>query len=493
MTDQRVSSGRSAYTEPTLICPTGPRPRWRGRTVQRPEGRADRRTVRTAGLLVVVLTAGAYLPSPLYPDYQHLFRYDDLTMTLLFATFALVSGPALLLCGPAADLLGSRPLLRLSVLLAAAGSACFVLADSPAWLFAGRVGQALALGAATGAAQALINRHRSASARVGGPLFASLVFAAGTAAGPAGSGVLAQYAPAPLVTPYLLHLALLVWVWWRLHRTVPGPVAARPALRRWRPARPHIPAALRPLFAVAGLSGFLAWAVVGVYLALVPALLEKTPHGDSPALSGGVLGTVLVCSLLSQLGGARRAAHTAQRLGLGALVASLLLLAATGAASLPATLGSALLAGAGHGLAFSGAARAVDAHTPPGHHAGIGSALYLLFYLGSGTPAVAVGVMTAWTPLTTAVTRLSWAGAALGLIALLTTCTLTTRPSPAQQQPPVVIPSTVAGPGPEPVHISLPASVSPSLPASVSPTRPVSSAAPGATGERAGAEPTGAG
>ncbi|WP_247690971.1 hypothetical protein [Streptomyces sp. B15] len=58
---------------------------------------------------MVVLTAGAYLPSPLYPDYQRLFGFDDLVMTLLFAMFALVSGPALLLCGPASRHSSSGP------------------------------------------------------------------------------------------------------------------------------------------------------------------------------------------------------------------------------------------------------------------------------------------------------------------------------------------------------------------------------------------------
>ncbi|WP_421108066.1 MFS transporter [Streptomyces sp. NEAU-S77] len=391
----------------------------------RVESERAERAERTTVLLVVVLTAGAYLPSPLYPDYQRLFGYDDLVMTLLFATFALVSGPALLLCGPAADLVGDRPVLRLSVLLAAAGSCCFLLADSPVWLFTGRVGHALALGAATGAAQALIARHRSPTARVAGPLLAGLAFAAGTALGPVASGVLAEYVPGTLTTPYVLHLTLLAWVWHRLRRTVPGPMttggAGARARRRWRPTRPHIPPALRALFLVAGLTGFLAWAVVGIYLALLPALLEQTPHGDHPALTGGVLGSVLVWSLLAQLAGARRTAYAAQRYGLAALAGSLVLLASTGAASLPATLGSAVLAGIGHGLAYSGAARAVDARTPAGQRAGIGAALYLLFYWGSGAPAVAVGLLTAWMPLTAAVTWLSWAGVTLTALALTAT------------------------------------------------------------------------
>ncbi|MEU0840278.1 MFS transporter [Streptomyces sp. NPDC005962] len=392
-------------------------------TDQRADRMVPERAVRTAVLLVVILTAGAYLPSPLYPDYQRLFGYDDLVMTLLFATFALVSGPALLLCGPAADLVGDRPVLRLSVLLAAAGSGCFLLADGPGWLFTGRVGQALALGAATGAAQALITRHRSPTARVAGPLLAGLAFAAGTALGPVASGILAQYVPGPLTTPYVLHLALLAWVWHRLRRTVPAPIATGGARvrPRWRPARPHIPPALRTLFLVAGLGGFLAWAVVGIYLALLPTLLAQTPHGGHPALTGGVLGSVLVWSLLAQLAGARHTAYAAQRCGLAALAGSLLLLASTGATSLPATLGSAVLAGIGHGLAYSGAVRAVDAGTPAGQRAGIGAALYVLFYWGSGAPAIAVGVLTTWMPLTTAVTWLSWAGVALTALALAAT------------------------------------------------------------------------
>ncbi|MEW2221756.1 MFS transporter [Streptomyces sp. NPDC006990] len=422
MTDQRLSPGRSARSDPAPVSPPAARS-IRGRRL--PEGRDDRRTVRTTGLLVLVLTAGAYLPGPLYPDYQRLFGYDDLVMTLLFATFALVSGPTLLLCGPAADVVGPRPVLRSSVLLAAVGSGCFLLALGPAWLFAGRVSQALALGAATGAAQALITRHRHPTARIGGPLLAGLAFAAGTAAGPALSGVLAQYAPAPLVTPYLLHLALLAWVWHLMRRNIPEPgPGASGARRRWRPARPHLPSALRPLFVVAGLTGFLAWAVVGIYLALLPALLARTSRGAGPALAGGVVAAVLVCSVLTQCAGIRRSARSARALGLAALTASLVLLAASGAASLHATLVSALLAGSGHGLAVSGAARAVDARTPPGHRAGIAAALYLLFYTGSGTPAVAVGLMSAHMPLTAAVTVLSWAGAALGAVVLCSTCRL---------------------------------------------------------------------
>lgn len=88
--------------------------------------------------MLIVLTAGAYLPSPLYPGYQGAFGISDLTMTLVYATFALVSAPALVLLGPASDVLGPRPVLRAGIVTAALGSVCFAIASGPAWLLIGR-------------------------------------------------------------------------------------------------------------------------------------------------------------------------------------------------------------------------------------------------------------------------------------------------------------------------------------------------------------------
>src|SRR5699024_4577605 len=175
------------------------------RTPTRIRTRDRLRETRTGVYLLVVLTAGAYLPSPLYPGYQQAFGFSDLTMTLVYATFALVSAPALLLLGPAADALGPRPVLRASVLLAAAGSACFALADGPIWLLAGRAAQGMALGGATGAATALMVRSSPGHRRLRASMLAGMAFVAGTAAGPIAAGALAQYAPAPTVLPYLIH------------------------------------------------------------------------------------------------------------------------------------------------------------------------------------------------------------------------------------------------------------------------------------------------
>ncbi|MBK1789380.1 MFS transporter [Prauserella sp. ASG 168] len=364
--------------------------------------------MRTGFFVLVVLTAGAYLPSPLYPEYQRIFELSDVTMTLVYATFALVSAPALLLCGSASDTLGPRAVLRAGIVAAVAGSLCFALASGPAWLLAGRAAQGLALGAATGAAGVLISER----ARVGGAVLASTAFVAGTAIGPVAGGVLAEYVPAPRVLPFVLHLALLGIAWHRVGAlAVPGVARAG----RWRPTRPRIPLGLRLVFTASAATGFLAWTVAGLFLAVIPALLAT--HAG-PAATGGILGSVLAVSLLTQRLVLPLGARTAQLTGLGALLASLGLLA-TGPGSPATTLVAALAAGAGHGLAYGGAAAAIETSAPPAERGAINGALYLAFYLGAGGPALAVGVLTLWHSLTAAVV---WVTAAA---AYLTPCAAT--------------------------------------------------------------------
>ncbi|WP_325049502.1 MFS transporter [Saccharopolyspora rhizosphaerae] len=368
---------------------------------------APTRSVRTGVHVLVVLTAGAYLPSPLLPGYQHDFGFSDLSLTLIYATFALVSAPALLVLGPATDALGPRAVLRASLVAGAVASLCFALASGTPWLVVGRAAQGVALGAATGASSVLISENAPGR----GPLLASAAFLAGTAAGPVVSGALAEHAPAPFVLPFLLHLALLAHGWSRVSR-LPAPATGL----RWRPTRPRIPAGVRAVFATAAATGFLAWTAVGLFLSLIPALLDRAGHRDL-AVSGCVLGSVLVVSVLAQPLVSRLGAQRAQRHGLAALFASLVLLTLTSGGSAAVTTLAALVAGFGHGLAYGGAAGAVESTAPTGGRGAITGALYLAFYLGAGCPAIAVGLITLRFPLETA---MSWVTAVAAALVLLT-------------------------------------------------------------------------
>lgn len=403
------------------------------------------RASRTAVYLLMLLTAGAYIPTPLYSDYQQMFGFSNLDLTILYAAFAMLSAPALLIFGSASDTHGPRPLLRLGVVLAAAGSMCFLFATGPGWLLAGRIAQGIALGAVTGAAAAVIvgagAKHAS--------LTASVAFVAGTAAGPLLAGSLATVIPGPFAMPYIAHLGLLTHAWYRVQKLP----RRHESTGRWQPTWPVIPAGIRTAFATAAATGFLAWTVVGVFLALGPALLlgygsggagnsavapdavspqspgvvsrmALTHDTDSmlPALAAAMVAAVFGCSILTQLVSGRLAARSAQMVGASVLVTASGILVATGVSgSLTLLLTASVTAGIGHGFAYRGAAARVDAIAPPQRRGGVTAALYLAFYLGTGIPTIIVGVITIWYPLTHAVSLLAVAGAVIGVLTLVFT------------------------------------------------------------------------
>lgn len=357
--------------------------------------------------VLVVLTAGAYLPSPLYPGYQEAFGAGDLFMTLTYATFALTSIPALLFLGPASDALGPRTVLRWGIAAAALGSLCFVFADGTGWLIAGRAAQGIALGAATGAAVSLINAGKRRPGDHRATVTAGAAFLGGTAAGPIAAGLLAQYLPAPHTLPFLLHL-LLLWAGWIQVSELRRKEGA--SLRQWRPACPHVPAALRPLFRAAALTGFLAWTTAGLFLSVIPSLLDRAGQDDL-AVVGGIIGTVLLCSLLAQSAVPALGLRGAQLSGLGALMLSLVLLAFSIDGSTSLISMAAVVAGIGHGLAYGGASAAVESTVPQGQRGAVTGALYIAFYSGAGVPASAIGLMTLGTSLSTATVLVAAAAA----------------------------------------------------------------------------------
>src|SRR5699024_1580067 len=205
--------------------------------------------------------------------------------------------------------------------------------------------------------------------------------------------------PLPTLLPYLLHLALLVIGWVRVSRM------SRPRSRGvgWRPTAPHVPDGMHLRVAAAAATGLLAWAAAGLFLAVIPSVLERAGGISNVAMIGSVVGAVLVFSVAVQPFVSHCEARSAQLGGLGALLGSLVALAVTGGGTLPVTMAAAVAAGIGHGLAYGGATAYIDEAAPDGQRGAINAVLYLAFYLGAGMPAVAVGLLTLWHPLDTAI------------------------------------------------------------------------------------------
>ena len=86
-------------------------------------------------------------------------------------------------------------------------------AQGVGWLYAARVAQGLATGLALGAAAGTLTElHPRADARQAGRVGAA-ANPLGLALGPLFGGLLAQYAPAPLLLPYAAYAVLLLPRW----------------------------------------------------------------------------------------------------------------------------------------------------------------------------------------------------------------------------------------------------------------------------------------
>ena len=369
--------------------------------------RAGRRAFTGAAVALAVLFAGNNLPSALYGLLRGVFGYSALTQTLLYAVpVVLVVLPGLLVFGAASDVTGRRAPVLAALAVFAAGDVAFMLADSTTWLFVGRLAQGLGIALGTAAATATLGDSAAAlrDDRVAAQRLAALAgtisITGGLAVGPLLGGLLAQYAPAPRVTPLAVHLVLvavaLVLAW-----PIPGRAAGTAG--QWGLSVPRIPDPIRPRFGLIAVAELLCWAVLGVFSAVIASLLGSILHTGNLALTAGGLFVMIGTSAAAQLAAPRLAPLTAQVTGLSVLAAGLVLLLAA-----EVTHGTVLAvlamvgSGIGHGLVFAGNLAEITVATPAGERGGVLGAVYFVNYAGLGIPVIGVGILSLWTGLDTA-------------------------------------------------------------------------------------------
>src|SRR6185312_188169 len=112
--------------------------------------------VLTVWIAWLLLMGGSNLATPLYPVYADRFHFSSLVLTAVFATYAVVLVPSLVLFGRLSDVLGRRLVILLGLGVAVVGLALFAAAQSTAWLFGARALQGLAVGMISGAATAAL-------------------------------------------------------------------------------------------------------------------------------------------------------------------------------------------------------------------------------------------------------------------------------------------------------------------------------------------------
>ena len=146
--------------------------------------------------MLFLLFFAAAAPSPLYGVYQAQWRFSAITLTAVFAAYALLLLVTLLVFGSVSDYLGRRRVILAGLAMTAGACGLFLAAHGVGLLFAARALHGAAVGTASSAlGAALIDLQPEGSGRA--PVVTTAASLLGLAAGGLGTSALVQYGPAP--------------------------------------------------------------------------------------------------------------------------------------------------------------------------------------------------------------------------------------------------------------------------------------------------------
>jgi MFS family permease len=353
---------------------------------------------RTASFWVAAGTTAALLaassaPSPLYPVYEAEFGFGSITLTAVFAAYVLALLTSLLTVGRLSDYLGRRPVLAAGLVLEAAAMGVFLDAHGVAALYAARLVQGFATGAAIGVLGAYLLDLQPATGSRLGSLVNSAAATGGLGVGAVLSGVLIQYAPHPTRLVFVV-LTLAFVVLALMTALLPETVAPQPgALAAMRP-RVAVPTRARRAFVRAVPTMASTWMLGGLTFSVGGSLLTVVFGQHNHAVVGLVLGLFAGAAAVTSVLLRDRTPEQMQRLGTSALfVGTTLFAIALVTTSLAIFVAAALVAGTGFGPAFLGAFRMVSQLAEPHERAALISAIFVVSYLAFSIPAVIAGLL----------------------------------------------------------------------------------------------------
>lgn len=358
------------------------------------------RTAQPWAYALILVASGVALgvsgaPAPLYGLYQKEWHFSPLTTTFVFAVYAFAALVAVLVSGRISDVVGRKPVLLGAIATMIVGLVVFLLADNVVMLLIARALHGFAVGATVVAgAAALLDLRPKHGARAG--QLSGVAFNVGMAVAILGSALLAQYAPYPLRTPYLIItvLCLLVGV---------GVLALRePHLARTPGritiAKPAVPQEISADFWFSALGVMAAWSVLGVLLSLYPSLAAAQTGIHNLVFGGAVVASTATAGALAQFFAtgipARRAAIAGDA---GMAVALVLTVPALHTGQWILVLLAGILLGATFGLGFGGSLRHLSNVVPQHKRGETMSAYYLLAYSAMALPTILAGwAATTW-------------------------------------------------------------------------------------------------
>jgi MFS family permease len=341
--------------------------------------------------LFAAIMLGTTLPTPLYVLYQAQWHFSSGITTVIYASYATGVLAALLLAGRSSDQVGRRPVLAAALAFSALSTVVFIVSPGVGWLFAGRVLSGISAGLVTGTATAALTETYRGSSSRRASMVATAANMGGLGLGPLVAGLFAQFAPDPTVLVFEVYLAVLAVAAVGLV-FVPETVGDRQKLSL-RFTGLGIPSAGRSEFIAAGVAGFAAFALLGMFSALAPSFLGNVLHEHSHAVGGAVVFALFGAATATQLALARFASRTVMLGGLTVFLAGLaLVVAGLSQASLALFLTGTIVSGVAVGAVFIGSVSTAVRLAPAEMRGRVASTYFVFAYVGLTIPVIGVGI-----------------------------------------------------------------------------------------------------
>ena len=346
-----------------------------------------------AALTFAALYLAAGAPTPLLVVFQHEWGFAPWVLTVAFAAYAIGLLAALLVVGSLSDYLGRRPVLIVALAVELLAMLMFVFAPGIGWVIAARTVQGFATGAATSAFTASIVEHAPAHHKRLGTIISSVAPAGGLGIGALLTGAAVQFTRHASL---IVFAALAVIMAIGAVLTALSAETATPRPGAVRSLVPHVvvPRAARREFTAAVPVHLAAWMLSGLFLGLVPTIIQDLFGLHSGLLDGA---TAFVQPGAAAVAGFFLGRFTPRRTTLigggGVLFGTALIAGGVAARVLPLLWLGGLIGGVGFGASFSGALRAITPLVQLHQRAGLFAAVYIVAYLSYGVPAIIAGLL----------------------------------------------------------------------------------------------------
>jgi MFS family permease len=346
--------------------------------------------VTLTGAAFAITMLGTTLPTALYPLYEKAFGFDELVTTVVFATYAAGVIAGLVLFGHWSDQVGRRPMLHAGLALSGLSAVVFAVAGALGWLFVGRVLSGLSAGIVTGTATATIVDLVPEGSTARASLVAAAANMGGLGAGPLLAGILAQYAPLPLMLCFIVDLALVVVAAVAV-QAVAEPVR-RASTLRLRPQKINVPIDIRGVFTRSAIAGFAGFAVLGLFTAVLPAFVGTVLHNTNHAVTGVVVLSLFIASTIGQSLSSLIGERRALLVGCAGLIAGMIFVGMSlPARSLALLIVGAVIAGLAQGMSFRAGLGSLTYASPPDKRGEITSTYFMVLYTGVAIPVIGEG------------------------------------------------------------------------------------------------------